>query len=53
MSYKNYEKHSVTYQLIEHINKMNEDGQKRMDANPNLWVGKLNNDPDHWADYGV
>ena len=53
MSYKNYEKHSVTYQLIEHINKMNEDGQKRMDANPNLWVGKLTNDPDHWADYGV
>ena len=53
MSYKKYEKHSVTYQLIEHINKINEDGQKRMDANPNLWVGKLTNDPDHWADYGV
>ena len=53
MSYKKYEKHSVTYQLIEHINKINEDGQKRMDANPNLWVGKLTNDPDHWASYGV
>jgi len=39
--------------LINHINKMNEDGQKHMDANPNLWVGKLTNDPDHWADYGV
>jgi hypothetical protein len=24
-----------------------------MDAIPNLWIGKLTNDPDHWADYGV
>ena len=53
MSYKNYEKHSVTYQLIEYINKVNADAQSRMNENPNLWVGKLTNDPDHWADYGV
>ena len=53
MSYKKYEKHSVTYQLIEHINKFNEDNQSKMDENPNLWIGRLTNDPDHWADYGV
>ena len=39
--------------LINHINKMNADAQKRMDINPNLWIGKLTNDPDHWACYGV
>jgi len=53
MSYKNYEKYSVTYQLIEYINKINENAQSKMDENPNLWVGRLTNDPDHWADYGV
>ena len=53
MSYKNYEKHSVTYQLIEYINKINADAQSRMNENPNIWIGKLTNDPDHWADYGV
>jgi len=39
--------------LINHINKVNADAQSRMDAIPNLWIGKLTNDPDHWADYGV
>ena len=53
MSYKNYEKYSVTYQLIEYINKINADAQSRMNENPNIWIGKLTNDPDHWADYGV
>ena len=24
-----------------------------MDENPSLWIGKLTNDPDHWAEYGV
>ena len=24
-----------------------------MDENPNLWVGRLTNDPNHWNDYGV
>ena len=53
MSFNKIEKHSVTYQLIEYINKFNEDNQSKMDENPNLWVGRLTNDPDHWADYGV
>ena len=53
MSFNEIEKHSVTYQLIEHINKFNEDNQSRMDENPNLWIGRLTNDPDHWNDYGV
>ena len=43
MSYKNYEKHSVTYQLIEYINKINADAQSRMNENPNIWIGKLTN----------
>ncbi len=53
MSYKKYEKHSVTYQLIEHINKINADTKSIVDSNPNLWIGRLTNDPDHWAAYGV
>ena len=53
MSFNEIEKHSVIYQLIEHINKFNEDNQSRMDENPNLWIGRLTNDPDHWNDYGV
>ena len=53
MSFNEIEKHSVTYQLIEHINKFNEDNQSQMDENPNLWIGRLTNDPDHWNDYGV
>lgn len=39
--------------LIKYINKMNSDAQKRMDKNPDLWIGKLTNDTDHWAGYGV
>ena len=53
MSFNKIEKYSVTYQLIEHINKFNEDNQSQMDENPNLWIGRLTNDPDHWNDYGV
>ena len=53
MSFIEIEKHSVTYQLIEHINKFNEDNQSKMDENPNLWIGRLTNDPNHWNDYGV
>ena len=47
MSYKKYEKHSVTYQLIEHINKINADTKSIVDSNPNLWIGKLTNDPEN------
>ena len=46
-----YSKKQMT--LIEHINKVNADTKSEMDANPNLWIGKLTNDPDHWAAYGV
>jgi len=53
MSFNKIEKYSVSYQLIEYINKVNADAQSRMNENPNLWIGKLTNDPDHWADYGV
>ncbi len=43
----------IQRELIDYINKMNADAQKRMDADPDLWIGKLTNDPDHWAGYGV
>ena len=39
--------------LINHINKVNANTKSIVEANPNLWIGKLTNDPDHWADYGV
>jgi hypothetical protein len=39
--------------LMNYINQLNEAAQKDMDADPNLWIGKLSNDPDHWAEYGV
>jgi hypothetical protein len=50
---KEIEMSAKQIRLINHINKINADAQKCMDANPNLWVGRLTNDPDHWADYGV
>ena len=40
-------------ELVKHIDKINADAQKAMDNDPGLWIGKLTNDPDHWADYGV
>jgi hypothetical protein len=39
--------------LINHINNVNADAKSMMDELSNLWVGKLTNDPDHWAAYGV
>ena len=39
--------------LVKHINKLNADAQKLMDENPGLWISKLTNDPDHWAEYGI
>ena len=38
---------------MNYINQLNEAAQKDMDADPNLWIGELTNDPDHWAEYGV
>ena len=39
--------------LVNYINCKNSDAQKLMENNPNVWIGKLTNDPDHWAEYGV
>ena len=39
--------------LINHINNVNADPKSMMDELSNLWIGKLTNDPDHWASYGV
>ena len=39
--------------LMNYINELIEEAQKRMDAEPSLWISKLTNDPDHWAEYGV
>ena len=40
-------------ELVEHINKINTDAQKLMDENPGLWIGKLSDDPKHWAEYNI
>ena len=39
--------------LMEYINGLNEVAREKMKADPNLWIGELINDPDHWAEYGV
>ena len=39
--------------LLEYINRLNAKGQAMMDADPNLWVGMLTTDLDHWAGYGI
>jgi len=39
--------------LINHINNVNADTKSIVEANPNLWIGRLTNDPNHWAAYGV
>ena len=40
-------------ELVKHIKAINEKSKKKMDANPNLWIGMLVEDPKHWAEYGV
>ena len=40
-------------ELVKHIDKLNADAQEAMDNDPDLWIGKLTNNPDHWEDYGV
>jgi len=42
-----------TTKLVAYINWLNAKGQAMMDAVPNLWVGKLVTDPEHWAGYGI
>jgi len=39
--------------LTTYIKSINEASQKEMDSNPNLWIGKIVEDPKHWADYGI
>ena len=40
-----------TTKLVAYINWLNAKGQAMMDADPDLWVGKLVTDPEHWAGY--
>ena len=40
-------------ELVKYIDKLNADSETLMEENPGLWISKLTNDPDHWADYGV
>tara|TARA_Y100000590_G_scaffold13532_1_gene16343 strand:- start:223 stop:468 length:246 start_codon:yes stop_codon:yes gene_type:complete len=40
-------------ELVKYIDKLNADSEKLMEENPGFWIGKLTNDPDHWAEYGV
>ena len=39
--------------LTDHIRKFNEDGKRRMQEDPNLWVGMITEDPEHWREYGI
>ena len=39
--------------LVKHIKSINEKSKKEMDANPDLWIGTIVEDPKHWADYGI
>ena len=39
--------------LLDFINQLNAKGQAMMDEDPNLWVGMLTTDLDHWAGYGI
>jgi len=39
--------------LVNHIKAINEVSKKEMDANPNVWIGHIVEDPDHWASYGI
>ena len=40
-------------ELVKHIKAINEKSKKEMDANPDLWIGTIVEDPKHWADYGI
>jgi len=39
--------------LVNHIKSINEKSKKDMDANPNLWIGHIVEDPKHWEEYGI
>ena len=40
-------------ELVNHIKAINETSKKEMDANPNLWIGHIVEDPKHWEEYGI
>ena len=40
-------------ELVKHIKAINEKSKKEMDANPDLWIGTIVEDPKHWAEYGI
>ena len=40
-------------ELTNHIKSINEKSKKDMDANPNLWIGHIVEDPKHWEEYGI
>jgi len=40
-------------ELVKYIDKLNADSETLMEENPGLWISKLTNNPDHWAEYGV
>ena len=39
--------------LVAHINQLNSNAQDAMRNNPDLWIGMLTNDLNHWAEYGI
>lgn len=39
--------------LVQHIEAINKKSEKEMDANPDLWIGTIVEDPKHWAEYGI
>ena len=40
-------------ELVKYIDKLNADSETLMEENTGLWISKLTNNPDHWAEYGV
>lgn len=40
-------------ELKAHIQSKNAQSQAEMDANPNIWIGMIVDDLDHWAEYGI
>lgn len=39
--------------LVNHIKSKNAKSRKEMERNPNIWIGMIVEDPEHWAKYGV
>ena len=39
--------------LTTHIKSINAKHKAEMEANPNIWIGMVVEDADHWAQYGV